>query len=450
MNKFHEIKTNLSEILSESTAYGFSKILKSKRLFFKIFWLAFILFGSIASIYFIFNAIQNYFKYEVIPKIEIIHENKISLPTITFCNNDKSFNKDLIDFCSFNKEQNNCIDNFQMFYSTWYEHSGNCLQFNSGKNSSIPILKTAGGVEYGLYISFKSNLSIDIWIDDPTSNSFINGKTYRTISDYLIDYEPQFYYDFQLSKTVENKLGPPYNPCYKENDLNSFQMNKTIINYLRLNNVKYKQEYCEQLCPELEYLKKNPCSCTNTSLGNVERDCMSQQLNQNIIKCTNDYLKNYDKKQLEETCKQYCPLECDSVTYTVSFMKDKDLTLPYILIYFKELKYNKYSEIPKTEPFDFISSIGGILGLFIGCSFVTLFEISELLFEICFIFYGKKQQQINNELSIEEKLNRLENELKQSQNVINSFEEQVQQLKAENKEIKASIKLVLKSKFIDT
>ena len=89
MNKFHEIKTNLSEILGESTAYGLSKIFKSKRLFFKIFWLAFILFGSIASIYFIFNAIQNYFKYEVIPKIEIIHENTISLPTITFCNNDK-------------------------------------------------------------------------------------------------------------------------------------------------------------------------------------------------------------------------------------------------------------------------------------------------------------------------------------------------------------------------
>ena len=137
-----EIKNNLSEILGESTAYGLPKIFKSKRIFLKIFWLAFFLMGSIASIYYIVQSINSYLLYEVIPKIEIINENPMQFPTITFCNNDKSFNKDLIDFCSFNKKQNNCIDNFQMFYSTWYEHSGNCLQFNSGRNSSIPILNS--------------------------------------------------------------------------------------------------------------------------------------------------------------------------------------------------------------------------------------------------------------------------------------------------------------------
>ena len=43
--------------------------------------------------------------------------------------------------------------------------------------------------------------------------------------------------------------------------------------------------------------------------------------------------------------------------------------------------------------FDLISNIGGILGLFVGLSFVNLFEIGEILFEICFIFsayYRKK------------------------------------------------------------
>jgi hypothetical protein len=193
-------------------------------------------------------------------------------------------------------------------------------------------------------------------------------------------------------------------------------MNKTIINYLHSNNVKHKQEYCEQLCPELEYLNTNPCNCMNTSLGNVKNDCYSLQANEVIRNCSRVYFNSNDKKKLNEKCGQYCPLECDSVRYTGSFIKDKGLNEIYI--FFKDLKYTQYSEIPKTETFDFISSIGGILGLFIGCSFVTLFEISELLFEICFIFYGKKQQQINNELSIEEKLNRLENELKQSKNEI--------------------------------
>ncbi len=47
--------------------------------------------------------------------------------------------------------------------------------------------------------------------------------------------------------------------------------------------------------------------------------------------------------------------------------------------------------MPKTKIFDFISNIGGILGLFIGSSFVTLFEIGELLIEISFILTKKNE-----------------------------------------------------------
>jgi hypothetical protein len=96
-------------------------------------------------------------------------------------------------------------------------------------------------------VSFKMNITIRIWIDDPSSISFINGVTYKTISDYLFNYERYFYYDLELSRTVENKLSPPYSQCYKENDSNHFGLNKTIINFLHSNNVKYKQEYCYRL-----------------------------------------------------------------------------------------------------------------------------------------------------------------------------------------------------------
>jgi hypothetical protein len=85
MNLFQEIKTNLSEILSESSEYGVPKVFISKYFFFKIFRLAFTLFGSIFSIYFIIDSIESYLNYEVIPKIEIIDENLISFPTKTFC-----------------------------------------------------------------------------------------------------------------------------------------------------------------------------------------------------------------------------------------------------------------------------------------------------------------------------------------------------------------------------
>jgi hypothetical protein len=77
------------------------------------------------------------------------------------------------------------------------------------------------------------------------------------------------------------------------------------------------------------------------------------------------------------------------------------------------LKYTKYSEIPKTEPFNFISELGGILGLFIGCSFVTLFELAEVLIEICFIIYGRKKQN-QNEIPFEEEIKRLKNDLNEA------------------------------------
>jgi hypothetical protein len=435
MNLLKEIKTNLSKILGESTAYGLPKVFKSKRIFFKLYWLAFILFGSIASIYFIVDSIQNYLKYEIIPKTKIIHESQMTFPTITFCS-DKSLNKDQIFYCSFNKEKNNCIDYFQMLYDSMI---GGCLQFNSGKNNSnhsIPILKSAaGGLQSGLVISFKNNMSIRIWIDDPSSISFINGVTFKAMSDYLFNYEPYFYYDLELSKIVENKLGPPYNPCYID-DLNNFELNKTIINFFHSNNVKYKQEYCVQLCPQLEYINNNPCNCSDTSLGNVWHDCNNFQLNKDVQKCTADYLDKYDGTKINEKCKEYCPLECNSKTYTASFIKDKNnnnRSSSRIYIFYKELKYTKYSEIAKTEPFDFVSSIGGILGLFIGCSFVTLFELAELIIEICFIIFGKKQQQQQiGEIKFEEEVKRLKNEMNKIELILQKLKNDRNETNAKN------------------
>jgi len=453
MKLLKEIKTNLSNILGESTAYGLPKVFKSKRSFFNFFWLAFILFGGIASIYFIADSIQNYLKYEVIPKTKIIRESQLTFPTITFCSSDKSLDKDQIYFCSFNKENNSCIDYFQYFQMFSDSMNGGiCLQFNSGKNSfsnhSIPILKsTSGGLQSGLIISFKINMSIQIWIDDPSSISFINGVSFKTPSDFSFNYESYFYYDLELSKIVENKLGPPYNPCYTDDSNNSNEINKTIINFLHSNNVKYKQEYCVQLCPQLEYINNNSCNCNNTSLGNVWRDCNNSQLNKDVQKCTTDYLNKYDRSKIDEKCKEYCPLECDSNTYTGSFIKEKSTSnrsSSRIYIFYKELKYTKYSEIAKTESFDFVSSIGGILGLFIGCSFVTFFELAELIIEICFIFFGKKQQQqmdeTNEEMSLEEEVKRLKNEInKKNKEMDLKIELILQKLKNDQNETNAKI-----------
>jgi len=49
------------------------------------------------------------------------------------------------------------------------------------------------------------------------------------------------------------------------------------------------------------------------------------------------------------------------------------------------------SQIPKEKGFDLLSNVGGILGLFIGVSFVTLFEICELFIEMLLMLHGNKK-----------------------------------------------------------
>jgi hypothetical protein len=197
------------------------------------------------------------------------------------------------------------------------------------------------------------------------------------------------------------------------------------------------------------------------------RDCYQFQKNKDIQNCTDYYFQNYDKKQSYEKCKEYCPLECDSITYPSSIMKDKSTlssSSSRIYIYYQELKYIRYSEIPKTETFSFISEIGGILGLFIGCSFVSLFELAELLIEISFILFGRKHQisnqnsertqnEIFNELSFEEEIIRFKNEanakiefllkaisMQNETKFVGQYDEEIKNLKNEINDMKIEIK----------
>ena len=64
--------------------------------------------------------------------------------------------------------------------------------------------------------------------------------------------------------------------------------------------------------------------------------------------------------------------------------------LAVLYVYYKDLKYTFISQQPKVELFDLISNIGGILGLFLGVSFLTCVEFFEILFEIIYVLFLKK------------------------------------------------------------
>ena len=124
------------------------------------------------------------------------------------------------------------------------------------------------------------------------------------------------------------------------------------------------------------------------------------------------------KGSINEICGPLCPLECDSISYRVSasfsklllsdkiynLYKNRSAIKPYqsgynsyeeefkknlyfVTIYYNNLKYTSITQTPKTNFLDLVSSIGGILGLFIGISFLSFAEIIELCLEIVFILF---------------------------------------------------------------
>lgn len=132
---------------------------------------------------------------------------------------------------------------------------------------------------------------------------------------------------------------------------------------------------------------------------------------------------------IEEKCLKFCPLECNktSFKYTLSSTQlTGDLLSDYINenpnllndfknesvsretakisvislnIFYDSLSYTNITESPKINLISLLAYVGGILGLFLGVSVFSIFELIEVIIEI---FYLKsnltKVQKFENNL----------------------------------------------------
>ena len=156
--------------------------------------------------------------------------------------------------------------------------------------------------------------------------------------------------------------------------------------------------------------------------------CFTNSLNSNNLPpCLSiDKLANFGKFQpsLYINCKprKLCPLECNSVFYdnSISFalfpsniylglvqvkypnlglllnndwnassVRDKVLA---INVYFDTLEFTTIDELEKNELIDLIAAMGGLLGLFLGMSFITFFEYAELFIMFCVPLMPQKRK----------------------------------------------------------
>ncbi len=395
MNNNNKISNILNFFISELTAFGIPNIIKRKNKYSKIFWIIFVVLGTTSSVFYTFEALNDYFEYATISKIEYLYQQPLRFPTITICSETgQTFSKNrnlrnLISNCEV-KRDSACLQNPELFFESIKLNSmGDCIRFNSGKNmnaSSIAfVFSTMGGRDDYFEIEFRKSFAIRLFIhesDLPPQLELSN--IYET---YIQLNESQTY--IALDKIIESKLGLPYNNCYK--NVSEFHLNKTLIDYIQSLNQRYAQVNCLKLCFELNYIENDPCNCSiNTTLGNVWSDCFINFDKKNIKGCTMKYKINFTQSSVVEKCSQYCPLECDSTFYTYSFSLINVQKTNLFRIFYNSLKVATITQKAKSRDCDLVSTIGGIFGLFIGVSFVSFFEISEIFIEIFLtLFHGK-------------------------------------------------------------
>ena len=168
---------NLSDLIKTSTAYGLPKIVRSKRLFNKIFWLAFLIASVAAASYYIFNDVADYYSFEVVTTVKTEYDQPTEFPTISFCSKWRYFydkvvplRKSSSTFSSDADVFENPYNHHESFFSPLY---GRCFRFNSGKNMtnhSIPIKNSTSGGEYDFYqISLFAPRGLLIWIHNKSS-----------------------------------------------------------------------------------------------------------------------------------------------------------------------------------------------------------------------------------------------------------------------------------------
>jgi len=407
MSRSNDIKAKLTEIFTVSSFHGIPNFLKSQRFVIKSIWLISTLISAGVCIWFTCDSILNYYEYPVITSINTQYRSPTPFPTISICSlrwADSDFYrgkqplKNKILSCSLFSTVD-CRENLENYFESYYDDLlFNCIRFNSGRNAfghSVSIVNsTTGGYDDGLHMTIDTSGSLAVWVHDqahgPKSHFRINRNGHMNIA--LLNSETHFVFE----KLVDKKLRYPYNACLEDVEL--FQINQTVIDFISSLNRSLDRDLCVDISFAADYIEKNPCNCkANASLSNLWETCVvrgkkySTELNPN--NCSLTYYRDVFLSQLVN---KYCPQQCETTSYVVEtkLFKMGLSNKVSFAAYYKDLKYTVISQNPDILLYDLISNIGGIIGVFLGISFLSFVEIIELIFEtVLILFQFKKKSQ---------------------------------------------------------
>ena len=303
-----QMKDSLKEYSLSTTFHAMPNIMRSERLFFKIMWMFCLLGSSLYCLVMVVRSITSFLDHKVMINIEIIEENSVEFPAVTFCNlnqfasdnaleklsqfkknnpeylnaSNMSIGKQVFDiknsFHSYSMSQNltdayrrnyslplediiiecqigisKCTaDDFYWFYDSIY---GNCFTFNKGKNSkgeskNIAKMYNKGsltGLRLQLYVGNQSKT--DEIIQSSGIHVNVHNRTNEPIAEEGVDASSGEETKIAINRVFHYKLPAPFSDCLpksNETDGSYSEFYRAIIQ----SNKTYTQSECLQICSE--------------------------------------------------------------------------------------------------------------------------------------------------------------------------------------------------------
>lgn len=346
-SKMSKIKAASRSFAQYTTISGFSRIWLSDVKPMRFIWLLVLITFTGLVIYSIFTKYIDYLEYDVISITRSLQVANATFPAITLC----SLGALTFTGCFF-EDSEECITQFEFFYVLDETSTGtsNCYRFNSPTSPGL------NGIKFGTRLSVNVRVaSIASLIYFYAADNYVNSFDTQ-IPVYA---NPGLKYDIFISRLVDIKLPEPYNPC------------------LTMQDESYRQKNCIDSC-----IHKNLHSQLNCTMPGF-------YMLPSLTLCSNPKAK---KAIYEPACFGACKSkECKATKYEVA-VYSSDLpqfsasTSKAIWLDFKyRLDSLEITQIPKTTLADMLASLGGMLGIFLGSSLMSIVEILEYFIEVSLI-----------------------------------------------------------------
>jgi len=248
------------------------------------------------------------------------------------------------------------------------DYFGDCLRFNGNGSeiatSSDDVFQLTLNKSVDIRIS--NTESISYTLVNPSYEVYVNDPYMKSLLKYQgfsVDVGSGDMMGLQKVET-EIRLPLPYNNCTDAAE------------------VSYRIDNCVEICINAEIKKKYNCSVQSYYMYKDLKPCNMTDHPVSV----ESYLKTSGSliNQFHSLCTEQCEQECTLFKFDLRTTKSTQLNSNTTILrfYVRDFSTLEITQIAKIGIFDLISNIGGLMGLFIGVSFLTFMEIVEYIIDV--------------------------------------------------------------------